>query len=117
VASIVGMETVMTPQRPNRKAVATSRFDPFAILEGTRSLDIGGPAGARPKRVLEFLLAAGGDRVPIADLLWGERISQNEAAAPRAFIYWAVPTRRSKQLPPHVAEQTVAEAVREVPIP
>ena len=107
----------MTPQRPNRIAVATSRLDPLAILEGTRSLDIGGPAGVRPKRVLELLLAAGGDRVPIADLLGGERISQNEAVAPRAFIHWAEPARRSKQRRPHVAEQSVAEAVREVPIP
>jgi len=107
----------MAPQRTNRKAVATSRFDPLAIRQGTRSLDNGGPAGACPRRVLELLLAADGDRVPIADLLWGERLSQTEAAAPRAFIYWAVPTKRSKQLPPHLAERTVAEAVREVAIP
>ena len=80
----------MTPQRTNREAVATSRFDPLAIREGTRSLDNGGPGGACPKQVLEILLA------------WSP--------------HWAVPTRRSKQLPPRVAEQTVAEAAREVPI-
>jgi hypothetical protein len=75
------METVMKPQRTNREAVAISRFDPLAIREGSRSLGDGRVAGAVPKGVLEILLAARGDRLPTAELLWGERLPQNGRGA------------------------------------
>jgi RNA polymerase sigma-70 factor (ECF subfamily) len=43
VVSIVGMETVMTPQPTNREALAISRFDPLAIRERRRTR-VGGRA-------------------------------------------------------------------------
>jgi hypothetical protein len=134
----------MTPQSTNREAVAISRFDPLAIRGEPRSLGDRDLPGARPKQVLEILLAARGDRVPTdrrADLLWGECLPQHAAAALQAFLSvlcrrpsadrrrrarppkalyspcarLAVPIRRWTQLSPHVAEHTVAEAVRGYP--
>lgn len=213
MASIVGIDSVVTPQPANREAFAIFLFGPLAIREGTRSLgdrDLGGASGTQ---VLAIHLAARCHRVPtdrLADLLWGERLAQTAAAALQTFIsvlrrrlsadrrragessrspspwrigsplswptststisiayssaqerprrmrrgacsrrHWhscaarcsrtrsasisspsppteprcspctrsAVPTRRSTQLPPYVAERTLAEEVREVPIP
>ena len=45
--------------------------------------------GARPKQVLEILLAARGHRVPtdrLADLLWGEQLPQNAAGSLQTFV-------------------------------
>lgn len=143
---MVGMDTVMTPQPANRETVTISLFGPLAIREGTRSLVARDLGGARLKQVLEILLAARGHRFPtdrLAHLLWGERLPENEAAAPQAFISVlrrrrsvssgsrsapteprcspraraSVRTRRSTQPPPRVEERTVAEEVREVPSP
>jgi hypothetical protein len=83
------MDTVTTPQPASREAVAISLFGPLAIREGNRSLGDRDLGGARPKQVLEILLAARGHRVPtdrLADLRWGERLPQNAAAALQTFI-------------------------------
>jgi DNA-binding SARP family transcriptional activator len=79
----------MTQQPTHREAVAISLFGPLAIREGTRSLGDRDLGGARPKQVLEILLAARGHRVPVdrlADLLWGERLPQDASAALQTFI-------------------------------
>jgi DNA-binding SARP family transcriptional activator len=89
VAPIVRADAVMTQQPAHRHAVAISLFGPLAIREGTRSLSDRDLGGARPKQVLEILLAARGHRVPIdrlADLLWGDRLPQDPAAALQTFI-------------------------------
>src|SRR3954469_15269625 len=79
----------MTQQPAHRKAVAISLFGPLAIREGTRSLGDRDLGGARPKQVLEILLAARGRRVPsdrLADLLWGEHLPKHAAAALQTFV-------------------------------
>src|SRR3954464_10585196 len=79
----------MTPQTENREAVAISLFGPLTIREGTRSLGDRDLGGARPKQVLEILLAARGRRVPsdrLADLLWGEDLPEHAAAALQTFV-------------------------------
>jgi hypothetical protein len=94
VASIIAMDTVMTPQPTNRDAVAISVFGPLAIRDGTRSPGERDLAGARPEQVPEILLAARDRRVPTdrrADLLWREVVASIDVAAPAAAIAAAPP--------------------------
>lgn len=89
MASIVGMDTVITPQPASREAVAIFLFGPLAMREGTRSLGDRDLGGARRKHVLAIHLAARCDRVPtdrLADLRWGEHLAQNAAAPLQTFI-------------------------------
>jgi DNA-binding SARP family transcriptional activator len=89
VAPIVRADTVMTHQPAHPPALVISLFGPLVIREGRRSLGDRDLGGARPKQVLEILLAARGHRVPIdrlADLLWGERLPQDPAAALQTFV-------------------------------
>jgi DNA-binding SARP family transcriptional activator len=89
VATIARLDAVVTPHPAHREAVAISLFGPLTIRDGTRSLRDRDLGGARPKQVLEILLAARGHRVPtdrLADLLWGDRLPQDAAAALQTFI-------------------------------
>ena len=64
-------------------------FGPLAIGDGPRVLGPRDLGGARPKQVLEILLAARGHRVPtdrLSDLLWGEDLPQNAAGSLQTFI-------------------------------
>jgi DNA-binding SARP family transcriptional activator len=64
-------------------------FGPLAIEDGGRTLGPRDLGGARPKQVLEILLAARGHRVPtdrLADLLWGEELPQNAAGSIQTFV-------------------------------
>src|SRR6188472_2558469 len=64
-------------------------FGPLSIDEGQRSLGPRDLGGARPKQVLEILLAARGHRVPtdrLADLLWGHQPPQNAAGSLQTFV-------------------------------
>src|SRR4051794_21953055 len=64
-------------------------FGTLSIALGGRRLGPGDLGGARPKQVLEILLAARGHRVPterLADLLWGEQLPQNAAGSLQTFI-------------------------------
>jgi DNA-binding SARP family transcriptional activator len=64
-------------------------FGGLAIDDGPRTLGPGDLGGARPKQVLEILLAARGHRVPterIAELLWGERRPKDVGASVQTFV-------------------------------
>jgi DNA-binding SARP family transcriptional activator len=62
---------------------------PLSIEDGDRRLGPGDLGGARPKQVLEILLAARGHRVPtdrLAELLWGDDRPQNVAGSLQTFV-------------------------------
>jgi DNA-binding SARP family transcriptional activator len=64
-------------------------FGPLTVEEGGRTLGPRDLGGARPKQVLEILLAARGHRVPtdrLADLLWGPQPPQNAAGSIQTFV-------------------------------
>jgi len=64
-------------------------FGVLAIEDGTHTLGPRDLGGARPKQVLEILLAARGHRVPtdrLAELLWGEELPQNAAGSLQTFV-------------------------------
>lgn len=64
-------------------------FGALAIDDGPRTLGPGDLGGARPKQVLEILLAARGHRVPterIAELLWGEHRPKDVGASVQTFV-------------------------------
>jgi DNA-binding SARP family transcriptional activator len=64
-------------------------FGPLAVEDGLRSLGPRDLGGARPKQVLEVLLAARGHRVPtdrLGDLLWGDQQPQNAAGSLQTFV-------------------------------
>ena len=64
-------------------------FGSLEIEDGDRRLGPGDLGGARPKQVLEILLAARGHRVPtdrIAELIWGERRPKDDAASIQTFV-------------------------------
>jgi DNA-binding SARP family transcriptional activator len=64
-------------------------FGPLSIEDGPRRLGPGDLGGARPKQVLEILLAARGHRVPtdrLAELLWGDERPQNVAGSLQTFV-------------------------------
>src|SRR5712691_5433619 len=64
-------------------------FGPLEIEAGPRTLGPRDLGGARPKQVLELLLAARGHRVTndrLADMLWGEDPPQNAAGSLQTFV-------------------------------
>ena len=64
-------------------------FGPLAIEDGGRTLGPRDLGGARPKQVLEILLAARGHHVAtdrLADLLWPEQRPQNTAGSLQTFV-------------------------------
>src|SRR5215467_8754500 len=64
-------------------------FGPLRIEDGARVLGPRDLGGARPKQVLEILLAARGHRVAtdrLADLLWGEELPQNAPGSVQTFV-------------------------------
>ena len=64
-------------------------FGPLAIEDGGRTLGPRDLGGARPKQVLEILLAARGHHVAtdrLADLLWPEQRPQNTAGSMQTFV-------------------------------
>ena len=74
----------MTGGEERRERMVIRLFGVLAIEDGTRTLGPRDLGGARPKQVLEILLAARGHRVPtdrLAELLWGEELPQNAAGS------------------------------------
>lgn len=72
------------PERP-----AIRLFGPLAIEDAGRVLGPRSLGGARPKQVLEILLAARGHRVPndrLAELLWGRELPLNAAGSLQTFV-------------------------------
>jgi DNA-binding SARP family transcriptional activator len=64
-------------------------FGPLSIEDGVRRLGPGDLGGARPKQVLEILLAARGHAVPVerlAELLWGSERPRNAAGSLQTFV-------------------------------
>ena len=64
-------------------------FGPLAIEDGERSLGPRDLGGARPKQVLQILLAARGHRVPtdqLAELIWEGDRPRNAAGSLQTFI-------------------------------
>jgi DNA-binding SARP family transcriptional activator len=64
-------------------------FGPLEIEAGGRTLGPRDLGGARPKQVLQLLLAARGHRVStdrLADLLWGQDLPQNAAGSLQTFV-------------------------------
>jgi DNA-binding SARP family transcriptional activator len=64
-------------------------FGPLEIEAGGCTLGPRDLGGARPKQVLELLLAARGHRVStdrLADLLWGQDLPQNAAGSLQTFV-------------------------------
>lgn len=78
----------MSPPSAGRP-LAIRLFGPIAIDRGDRTLGPRDFGGSRPKQVLEILLAARGDMVPvdrIAELLWGEQLPGNASGAVHTFV-------------------------------
>jgi DNA-binding SARP family transcriptional activator len=64
-------------------------FGPLAIEDGERVLGPRDLGGARPKQVLEILLAARGHRVPtdrLAELIWGADTPDNVTGSLQTFV-------------------------------
>src|SRR5437870_1008461 len=79
----------MTGGVERRERMLIRLFGVLAIEDGTRTLGPRDLGGARPKQVLEILLAARGHRVPtdrLAELLWGEELPQNAAGSLQTFV-------------------------------
>ncbi|MBV9534577.1 MAG: AAA family ATPase [Solirubrobacterales bacterium] len=70
-------------------ALTIRLFGSIAVAHGGRSLGPRDFGGARPKQVLEILLAARGGPVPVerlAEGLWGEHVPGNFAASIQTFV-------------------------------
>src|SRR5258706_7144944 len=79
----------MRVEKENRGSLVIRLFGPLAIEDGARTLGPRDLGGARPKQVLEILLAARGHRVAtdrLADLLWPRRRPQNTAGSLQTFV-------------------------------
>jgi len=79
----------MRVEKENRGSLVVRLFGPLAIEDGTRTLGPRDLGGARPKQVLEILLAARGHRVTterLADLLWPRQQPQNPAGSLQTFV-------------------------------
>jgi DNA-binding SARP family transcriptional activator len=73
----------------HRRRFVIRLFGGLGIEDGDRTLGPRDLGGARPKQVLEILLAARGHQVPIdriAGLLWGERLPADVAASIQTFV-------------------------------
>jgi hypothetical protein len=76
-------------RRTQSEGLRIRLFGPLEIGDDVRVLGPRDLGGARPKQVLEILVAARGRRVPIdrlADLLWGEGHPQNVAGSLQTFV-------------------------------
>jgi DNA-binding SARP family transcriptional activator len=76
-------------KKENRRSLVIRVFGPLAIEDGGRTLGPGDLGGARPKQVLEILLAARGHHVAtdrLADLLWPKQQPQNTAGSLQTFV-------------------------------
>ena len=70
-------------------ALVVRLFGALEILDGARALGPRDLGGARPKQVLEILLAARGHHVPtdrLAELLWGPRRPEDVTGSIQTFI-------------------------------
>jgi len=79
----------MRVERENRGSLVIRLFGSLAIEDGARTLGPRDLGGARPKQVLEILLAARGHRVAtdrLAELVWPEQRPQNTAASLQTFV-------------------------------
>src|SRR6516225_12291060 len=64
-------------------------FGPLAIEDGGRTIGPRGLGGARPKQVLEILLAARGHRVPtdrLSELLWQGQPPRNAVGSLHTLV-------------------------------
>src|SRR5258708_15688983 len=79
----------MRVEKENRGSLVIRLFGPLTIEDGARTLGARDLGGARPKRVLEILLAARGHRVAtdrLADLLWPRQQPRNTAGSLQTFV-------------------------------
>jgi DNA-binding SARP family transcriptional activator len=79
----------MCAERQDRGSLVIRFFGPLAIEDGPRTLGPRDRGGARPKQVLEILLAARGHRVPaerLTDLLWPGQRPHNAAGSLYTFV-------------------------------
>src|SRR6266851_3969881 len=79
----------MRVEKQNRGSLVIRLFGPLAIEDGARTLGPRDLGGARPKQVLEILLAARGHRVAtdrLAELVWPRQRPQNTAASLQTFV-------------------------------
>ena len=79
----------MRVEKQNRGSLVIRLFGSLAIEDGARTLGPGDLGGARPKQVLEILLAARGHRVAtdrLADLLWPVQRPQDTAGSLQTFV-------------------------------
>src|SRR5260370_10806901 len=79
----------MRVEKQNRGSLVIRLFGPLAIQDGGRTLGPRDLGGARPKQVLEILLAARGHRVAtdrLADVLWPRQRPQNTAGSLHTFV-------------------------------
>jgi len=101
----------MRVEKQNRGSLVIRLFGPLAIQDGGRTLGPRDLGGARPKQVLEILLAARGHRVTtdrLADLLWPRQRPQNTAASLQTFV--SALRRHLTQDPARARELVVTEA-------
>jgi DNA-binding SARP family transcriptional activator len=85
-------------------------FGPLTIDDGERVLGPRDLGGARPKQVLEILLAARGHRVPtdrLAELIWGDDMPHNVAGSLQTFV--SMLRRRLTSDREHARELVVTE--------
>ncbi len=79
----------MREEKANRGSLVIRLFGPLAIEDGARTLGPRDLGGARPKQVLEILLAARGHRVTtdrLADLLWPRQRPQCTVGSLQTFV-------------------------------
>jgi DNA-binding SARP family transcriptional activator len=81
----------VSANHPNRHETrpAIHLFGAFEVEDGPRTLGARDLGGARPKQVLEILLAARGHRVStdrLADLLWGDQQPRDPAGSLQTFV-------------------------------
>ena len=72
-----------------RHPLGVRLFGPLALEDGARKLGPRDLGGARPKQVLEILLAARGHHVPtdrLFELLWGDQRPRNAAGSLQTFV-------------------------------
>jgi len=79
----------MRVDKENRGSFVIRLFGPLAIQDGGRALGPRDLGGARPKQVLEILLAARGHRVStdrLAELLWPRQRPRDTAGSLQTFV-------------------------------
>src|SRR5216684_7945646 len=79
----------MRVEKENRGSLVIRLFGPLTIEDGAHTLGPRDLGGARPKQVLEILLAARGHRVAtdrLADLLWPRQRPRDAAGSLQTFV-------------------------------